>query len=133
MGQVFRGSLAGSLVLRPEQVTRHRVFRFYVEEFAYGPHANWAAFTSSAAPKFQLVAPGKSLAPVGSLLAQNIEQVLTKIRSHFTEPPRIQDVLLFLHGGAVSHSLLESGPPGFKLVLLDYSEDADGNLISFEF
>ena len=73
----------------------------------------------------------KKFAPTGSLLAKNLEFVLTEIRKHFRKnatKQNLKNVFLFFHNGE------DSKPPtkiskGFNLVAIDYSHEITGNFI----
>jgi hypothetical protein len=43
----------GKLELRDEQLLRHKLFKFYIEEWAFGQYANWQAFANEAGPKLK--------------------------------------------------------------------------------
>jgi len=119
-----------ALNLRPEQRNRHEIMRFYINRFAFRPYQTWNEFVAAEASTFSEVGLRKALAPKGSLLAENLEQVLRRIREHFRSPPAIIDVLLYLHGADARSP--SKGPDGFKLVSLDYSVDMKGNMISID-
>jgi len=55
-------SNAGSVELRPEQVLRHRVFTFYVREWAFGQYDSWDKFLDRQ-KKFAREEINKPLAP----------------------------------------------------------------------
>jgi hypothetical protein len=68
-----RPSNRTELVLRPEQIERHRVFRWYLGNWSDRYSNDWRAFTIEKGAKFVL---GKKIAPTGSLLATNLQQIL---------------------------------------------------------
>ena len=119
----------GVIELRPEQTLRHELFRFYVEEWAFGSYASWGEFTDAGQVKLQLRGIAKPLAPENSLLAANLQTVLGVIKRHYVSRPEIEDVLLYLHEGATAEQLPQAANPGFKLVLVDYSEGTFGNFV----
>ncbi len=123
-------SNAGSLDLRAEQVMRHRVFAFYVQEWAFGQYESWDKFFD-AEKKFASERINKPLAPTDSLLASNLKTVLGIIRRHFAEEPQIINLILYLYDGS------KGKPPNktvseFRLVSVDYSGFAEGNFIPIE-
>ena len=122
----------GVLTLRPEQEARHRIMRFYIDHFAFKNYQQWGEFIAKETPEFSGTGLGKPLAPEGSRLASNLEQVLRSMRSRFQSKPEITDILLYLRGKREKGSLPSKGPGHFRLVPLDYSEDLEGNMISFE-
>ena len=118
----------GSLELRPEQLLRHRLFRFYIEQWAFGDHATWREFRAKARDELRARGIAKPLAPTGSLLAENLQFVLGVIRDHYPSNPRMENVLLYLHKGQTG-DMPRSAPEGFLLVTLDYTEAAKGNYV----
>lgn len=120
----------GALILRPEQRSRHKIMHFYINRFAFGSYETWDEFIAAETSRFSEMGLGKALAPKGSRLAKNLNEVLRKIRGRFHSPPPITDVLLYLYRKDEQISLPSKGPEGFHLVLLDYSADSEGNMIS---
>ncbi|MFH1597164.1 MAG: hypothetical protein ABIG94_12490 [Pseudomonadota bacterium] len=123
-------SNAGSVELRPEQVLRHRVFAFYVREWAFGQYDSWDKFLDGQ-KKFAREEINKPLAPTDSHLASNLRTVLGIIRRHFLKEPQIINLLLYFYDGS------KGKPPNktvseFRLVPVDYSGFAEGNFIPIE-
>ena len=118
------------LELRAEQKRRHEIFRFYVEQWAFGSHSIWGEFTNEA--KLQLNGIEKPLAPENSLLASNLQTVLGVIRKYYASLPDIGDVLLYLFDGATVEQLPQKASEDFDLVCIDYSEDTFDNFIRME-
>lgn len=111
----------GTLALRPEQTLRHRVFRFYVKEWAWGDHASWPEFREASQITLHKLAQ-KPIPAKDSLLAQNLRAVLGIVRRHYVSLPIVQDVLLYLYDSRVTKELPREVSNGFELVPLDYSE-----------
>jgi len=121
----------GVLELRDEQKRRHEVFKFYVEQWAFGSHSSWCEF----ADKARLVLESgvvKLLAPANSLLAANLKTVLGVIREHYASMPDIRNMLLYLHDGAAVEQLPQKATEDFDLVCIDYSADTLDNFIRIE-
>lgn len=112
----------GILELREEQLLRHRVFRFYVEEWAFGKYISWSEFEKAAAIKLQAQNIRKPIAPAGSLLTSNLETVLKVVKQHFKMLPPIKNVLLYLHYGSTTDSPPQSAGRDFDFVSIDCSE-----------
>ena len=88
------GEVKGELLdLRPEQVHRHQVFRWYLETWRTQPPASWDDFFAKYSGRFQKTFPGNKLAPPESKLAENLQFVLTELTRHGR---LIRDVLLFI-------------------------------------
>jgi hypothetical protein len=120
--------------LRPEQLRRHQLFDFYIQEWAFGQYSEWGEFVTAASPrareKFQ-----KPLAPSDSLLAKNLKSVMDIIRSHFSHhKPQIHNVLLYLYGSPKGKQIPKEvkGEFGFQVVPIKYPVSDTGNYISIE-
>lgn len=116
------------LALREEQLLRHEIFRFYVQEWAFGNSTDWAAFAETA--WINLGQKGKKpIAPAGSLLAANLQTVLEIIRQHFSMQPPVLNMLLYLHNGTGQELPQHVTDADFKVVNIDYSTDCCENFI----
>jgi hypothetical protein len=82
-----------SFTLRPEQLHRHKVFRWHLGEWRQQRPASWVEFHQYNDLAFRSLFPGNKLAPPGSALATNLEFVLDRLASCGSS---IQDVLLFI-------------------------------------
>jgi hypothetical protein len=111
----------GVLELRPEQLVRHTIFKFYVEEWVLGDYQTWSQFKEGAQAKQKAAGILKPIAPDNSLLATNLHAILKMIKQKYTTPPVIKNVLLFLHGGAMSKPMPEKAGQDFVVVPVDYS------------
>lgn len=111
----------GILNLRSEQQLRHDLFRFYVEEWAFGSYETWRDFEQQALSKLELRGIKKPLAPKGSLLTSNLQTVLGIIKRHYTSLPEIRNVLLYLHNGALTRPLPQTAGKDFEVVAIDYA------------
>jgi hypothetical protein len=60
----------GVLELPAKQKRRHEIFKFYVEQWAFGSYSSWGEFTNKA--KLKLNGIERPLAPENSLLASNL-------------------------------------------------------------
>jgi hypothetical protein len=110
----------GILELRVEQKRRHEVFKFYVEQWAFGSHSSWREFTDKAQLELESGVV-KPLAPTNSLLAANLKTVLGVIKEHYASMPDIRNMLLYLHDGAAVEQLPQKVSEDFDLVCIDYS------------
>jgi hypothetical protein len=107
-------------VLRSEQTRRHRVFGFYVKEWAFGRHLSWHEFRESQQVSLRDLAD-KSIPTGGSRLAQNLGAVLDVVRQHYSSPPIVKDILLYLYDSSVLQEVPREVSDGFVLVPVDYS------------
>jgi hypothetical protein len=119
----------GVLALRHEQLLRHRIFKFYMDEWAYGQYDKWPDFEVKAVSKLENMDIVKPIAPAGSLLASNLQAVLGAIQKHYLRKPELHNVLLFLHNGWDARNLPQSAGDDFRVVPLSYAEVAVGDFI----
>lgn len=113
----------GVLSLRNEQLLRHEMLRFYVEEWAFGNCAGWGEFEKQANIKLMQRGITKPVAPENSLLAANLQAVLATIKHHYTELPVIKNMLLFLYNAPDKPRLPKAAGKDFLVVPIDYSQD----------
>lgn len=106
----------GIVRLRDVQVRRHRLFRWLLDAWRRDPPPSWEGFSQAAASAFVAAFPGMALAPVGSVLAENLEFVLNLLSKGGRE---ISDVLLYL-GVRGNPSPSEVEPDTFRLVTIPY-------------
>jgi hypothetical protein len=119
-----------AVILRPEQIRRHRLFRKYLELWRGQQDQSWPSFASRW-PTITIDGPAGRpetfrTAPVRSRLASNLRAVLTRCAE---AGPAIQDVLLIVHpsAGAVVES--RKSPEGFHVVELESPAVADGYVV----
>jgi len=117
------------LALRSEQLLRHTLFKFYVEEWAFGNYSSWHEFESKAQPKLRQTGIVKPIAPERSLLAANLQTVLGVIKKHYADLPVVKNVLLFLHNDMNIGDIPQKAGRDFEVVSVDYAEAAFENLI----
>jgi len=122
------------ITIKKEQELRHRIFSWYITHWDKKYCNNWESFVKEQQYDFQKKFQGKTIAPIGSLLATNLEFVLNKLIEHskrFSSEDNIKNVLLFFYNKE------KSTPPSkisraFKLVILDYSQRIVGNFITLD-
>ena len=119
----------GKIELRVEQLLRHKLFRFYITEWAFGSYENseWKRFSNEAKLKLIQEDIEKPIAPEKSLLAENLRTVLKFIKENYSQQPAIKDILLYFH--KTSNQNPQSVGDGFTLVKIDYSEERTDNFI----
>jgi len=122
------------ITLRQEQKMRHRIFSWYILHWDEKYSDDWECFVKEQKDDFQKEFKKRRIAPAGSLLATNLEFILTMLQKHFGEvssEQNIKNVLLFFHNRN------KSTPPtkitkGFNLVAIDYSEEIRVNFIPLD-
>jgi hypothetical protein len=126
----------GSLTLRDEQLLRHRLFKFYVREWASGKYESWQEFVQKASYMLRDEGITKLLAPPNSLLAQNLETILSIIREHYhSNTPQLKNVLMYFHIGADADRIPKAIGNDFEIfevIDINYSEIAVDQFIEFD-
>ena len=106
----------GVLQLQPDETLRHDLFKFYVEQWAYGNYATWEEFVEQAQPLID-----KKLARDDTRLASNLQTVLGVIKEQFPVQPAFRVVLLYFHREAGQEQPPVGASNGFELVCVDCS------------
>lgn len=109
------------LTLRPEQTVRHEVFRWYLSNWSDKYENDWKAFSVDKGANF---VAGKKIAPSGSLLAMNLQHILSQLHEHCpicANKENVKNVLLFFQSSA-------SNPPkkiseDFTIVPIEYESN----------
>jgi hypothetical protein len=105
----------GTAILRPEQYRRHEIFSWYRDAWERGGRLRWIDFLGEAGEAWLAAYPDRTLAPDGSLLARNLEFVLSQL----SDCGPNQDVVLYVGlEGLPAPSAVES--ERFRLVVLEY-------------
>jgi hypothetical protein len=112
--------------LRDEQTLRHEIFSWYLTHWNSKYSNNWQSFINENQEHFPY--QQKSIAPSGSLLAQNLEHILTTIHNHLLKK-NIKNVFLFFYNAE------KSKPPtivsdSFKLIPIRYDEEIKDNFVT---
>jgi hypothetical protein len=120
----------GLMILRDEQLIRHNMFSFYIEQWMRNDFKDWNEFIKSAEPNKKLKRITKPLAPTGSLLADNLETVLNEIKNFYDSNPVIKNVLLYFYKSSIKNEPPRKAPVGFTLISIEYSEVTIGKYIN---
>lgn len=120
------------LLLREEQLTRHRVFAWYLTHWDKKYAGKWQEFVDDNRSDF---IAGKKL-PDGekgkqSLLAANLESILNKLLDHckgFSSHDNVKNILLFFYNNAKSKPPKETNPNFFPIPI-NYENSIEDNLI----
>lgn len=118
------------LNLRYEQLLRHNLLKFYIEEWAFGDYGSWVEFEQEGSQKLQLKGITKPIAPARSQLATNLQTVLRIIREQYITLPEIVNILLYLHNQVSPDQLPQQAGEDFQVVSIDYSESVIDNFIT---
>ena len=113
------------------QELRHPIFSWYLLHWDEKYSNKWGSFVKEQKGDFQKEFKKRRIAPTGSLLATNLEFILTVSQKHFGRVPskqNIKNVLLFFYDKDKSTPPTNI-PKGFSLVAIDYSKEVTGNFI----
>lgn len=127
----FSGSQNDEISLKSCQELRHSIFSWYLQHWDEKYANRWEYFEKELESDFQKEFKKRRIAPTGSLLASNLEFVLTTIRRYFGKIPsknNVKNVLLFFCDKNKSTSPTNL-PKGFTLVAIDYGQEITGNFI----
>ena len=81
------------IVLRPEQIRRHQIFRAYVNAWRNGNFASWDEFFRTCNGIIDAGGVHYPVAPIGSQLASNLQTVLQRVDGCGHE---VRDVVLYV-------------------------------------
>lgn len=112
--------------LRPEQIERHEVFRWYLGNWNKKYLSNWKAFTKEQETSFLL---SKKMAPTDSLLSKNLEHIISRLQKHCPNclnENNIKNVLLFFHSSKSKAPIRNA--QSFKIIPIEY--DCSSNYIT---
>lgn len=118
------------LILREEQQLRHRVFSWYLTHWDKKYSNDWKRFTKEQQPDFQKKFKGKTIAPTGKLLAENLEFILTKSieRCKRISSDNVKNILLFFYNAEKSEKPTKIRD--FTLIPIDYSKAIQDNFVT---
>jgi len=124
------------IILREEQLIRHKVFTWYLTHWSKNYSGKWQEFMENNKDNF---IQGKKLPTVREgkqcILATNLEFILSKVLDHckgFSSRVNIKNVLLFFYNSKVSTPPTEVNTD-FTLISLDYSKKTKGNFIEIKY
>jgi hypothetical protein len=119
------------VILREEQKLRHQIFSWYLTHWDKRYSDDWESFVKEQQHNFKF--KGKTIAPKGSLLATNLEFILTKSIEHCKNfsSDNIKNLLLFFYNSQKSKPPTKINKP-FILIPIDYSKEIKGNFITLE-
>lgn len=123
-----------TITLESCQELRHPIFSWYLLHWDEKYSKKWESFVKEQKGDFQKEFKKRRIAPTGSLLAENLEIILTMLHKHFGKTPskqNIKNVLLFFYNKNNS-SPPRKIPEGFNLIAIDYSQETKGNFITID-
>jgi len=123
-----------TIYIKPVQEIRHRIFSWYLQHWNEKYVNKWKTFITDHKDDFHTKFPAKKIAPPDSLLAINIEFILTALQMGYGKIPaegNIKNVMLFFYNKSRSTPPVKIGK-GFELVNIDYSEEIIGNFIKLD-
>lgn len=120
----------GELILSEVQQLRHRIFSWYLTHWDKKYSNDWKRFVKEQQPDFQEKFKGKTIAPAGKLLAENLELILTESveRCKKISSNNIKNILLFFYNAENSEK--PSKIRDFTLIPIDYSKANQDNFVT---
>jgi hypothetical protein len=119
------------IILGAEQKMRHKIFSWYLTHWEKKYSNEWERFVKEQQADFQKMFKGRTIAPKGSLLATNLEFVLTKsigCCKKFTSN-NIKNLVLFFYDAKKSKKPTKVSEP-FTLIPVDYSKEIKNNFVT---
>ncbi len=117
-------------ILREEQTLRHKIFSWYLTHWNKKYSNNWQAFMNEHQNDFKI--KNKTIAPKDSLLAKNLEFILSKLQEHcgsLLSENNIKNVLLFFFNAEKSKPPIKTNST-FKLIPIDYNREIKENFVT---
>jgi hypothetical protein len=87
----------GKLRLRKEQINRHEILRFYIENYGYGEYQNWAEFQKASQNSEVITKHRKAIPSKNSLLARNIQSLINEVKQIYKMKPNIINLLIYFY------------------------------------
>jgi hypothetical protein len=116
--------------LRNEQTLRHRVFSWYLTHWTNEYGGKWEFFVNVNQENFDFKKEGKVIVKGETLLARNLETVLTKLHNQCASinPDKIKNVLLYFHKTRDTPPTKTNSQ--FIIIPIDYGKYIEGNFIA---
>jgi len=121
------------IVIMREQEMRHRIFSWYIMHWDKKYFNDWESFVKEQISDFQENFRNRRIAPASSILATNLQFILTTLRKqcrNLLSEDNIKNVLVFFYNKNKSTPPTKVSWKGFKLLCMDYSPEVTGNYIS---
>jgi hypothetical protein len=124
--------------LDKEQRLRHKIFSWYYMNWVARQNPDWGKFRNTFRDNFIRNFPDRKIAPVGSLLAQNLEFILNKLQEHCKkfscEYKKPRNVLFYFYDRNRSKEIrrIIDGDVDFEVVNIDYSQHILGKFITLD-
>jgi hypothetical protein len=117
----------GKLLLRKEQIIRHKILGFYIEYYGYGGYQNWAEFQKASQNAEVIVEYRKTIPNEDRRLARNIQSLINEVKQIHKNKPIIINLLIYFYD-SVNNEVI-SADDNFKLITFDYSKALQGQFV----
>jgi hypothetical protein len=117
----------GKLRLRKEQIRRHEILRFYIDNYGYGKYQNWAEFQKASQNCEEMTKHPKTIPGENSLLARNIQSLINEVKIIHKTKPNINNLLIYFYNS--TNKAVISTEEGFQIITMDYSKALEGQFI----
>jgi hypothetical protein len=121
-------SKKNEIVIRREQLMRHQIFTWYLTHWKKKYSNEWVEFIEEQQSTFNF--RRRTIAPANSLLAKNLEFVLSKLLEcckAFSSDNNVKNILLFFYRGK---SRVPVKIKAFTPIAIDYGKEGPSNFIS---
>jgi len=117
-------------ILREEQILRHKIFSWYLTHWNEKYSNDWQTFINENQKEFKF--KDKAMAPKNSLLATNLELILSELFKHcsnITSGANVKNVLLFFYNAHKSKCPFRTHRD-FTLIPIDYSKEIPNKFVT---
>lgn len=124
-----------NIKLSNEQVLRHKIFSWYLEKWDQKKYCNkWSEFEREFQKEFIETFPNKKIASSKTILAKNLEYVLTELNKYCGKCKDIENILLYFYNKNMSKTIekveVDDKDITFnKVINIDYGSDNKSNFI----
>lgn len=119
-----------NVILRNEQLLRHDIFTWYLFNWTSKYSGHWQKFKAEQENDFKKFS--KAIPPAGSLLAANLESILSRLVDYLhcesIQSP-VRNLLLFFYDGNRSKPPTKTNA-GFTIIPIDYGKLSKDNFIN---
>lgn len=118
------------------QILRHEIFSWYFMNWSAQQYRNWGEFSNALQNGFMSKFPSRKIAPDKSILARNLEFVLSKLHERCEKGKEPKNVLLYFYNRNRSKQIekvtMNGGNTNFEVINIDYEPYISGNFISLD-
>lgn len=122
--------------LNDVQILRHEIFSWYFMNWSAQQYRNWSEFSNALQNGFMCRFSNRRIAPEESILARNLEFVLSRLHQHCDKGKRLRNALLYFYNSKRSRQIervtVDGRNTNFEVVNIDYEPCISGNFICLD-